>query len=93
MKSLMLSLFTTTVAVSISLLFNTGLIKNRSVKTYYQYTSGIYITGIPLGTCRLISLYPCSITYLTDPGVQTFSIYNLPDGVHINSLGIGLMQL
>jgi|GEM_PF-5048367 len=92
MRSIMLSLFTTIVAISISLVSNAELNKNRSVRTYYQITDGVYFTGIPVGTCIQTSFNPCSITYLIDPGVQVFSIYNPPLGVHINSIGIGMID-
>jgi len=92
MRGLLISLFTTIIAISISLVSNAELNKNRSVRTYYQITNGLYVTGIPVGTCSQLSLNPCSITYLIDPGVVTFSIYNPPQGFHINSLGIGIME-
>lgn len=79
-------------AISSSVGFNSQINKNNylMLTTYHQISNGVYMTGLPLGTCMNTSDNPCSKIYILDPGVQTFTLDTAPQSFHID-IGQGIM--
>lgn len=93
MKNIFNPVSMTIVGSILSLIINTSLnhVNVGVLKVYYQISEGYYMTDLPGNICTPASNNPCSIIYIIYPEIQTFSIDNMPEGLHINSLGNGIV--
>lgn len=96
MKSLIFGLLATTVGMGSSVL-NHGEYFGRKpflVTTYYQTHIGFYDVNYPTDQiCTAESIYPCTITYIIDPGLWNFFYSNRPTTLRLESLAKGTYEL